>query len=306
MERSFCSRLYIFGVRSASALKVRLEAIRVPVVLAHRAIVHLGLDQVTYVKEVAPPRDMITLVSGSPSFLAQAAQKLQDHAALFLVCSHRASKRSPPRPAKIRLTHCSFGGPTHFVALFGCHNIPCHLLETALCRTVGHIFDFGVRPEPVEWLSDSTELTIDDILHPSHLLCPILHWTLFYWSGWGSRSLSLDELGITFGFPTWLWSGGLTAEMFPCVPLQIMDACIWEVLDTTGFKSPLVACLFESHSAPHNATWLPGIKRFLPHTWVPDPVITDKAVKHDDAAVHTAMRDNRITLLYPWPRACSL
>jgi hypothetical protein len=37
----------------------------------------------------------------------------------------------------------------------------------------------------------------------------------------------------------------------------------------------------------------------LPNAWVDETVITDKAAKHDDAAVHTGMWDKRITLLYP-------
>ena len=48
LEKSFCSRLIMLGVQSVHELKTRLEAIGAPVVLAHRAIVHLGLGRVTY------------------------------------------------------------------------------------------------------------------------------------------------------------------------------------------------------------------------------------------------------------------
>jgi hypothetical protein len=166
-----------------------------------------------------------------------------------------------------------------------------------LRRSVGLIFDFGARPDPVDLSAESLSLDIDGILHPLDLGRPILHPTSFYRSGWGCRSLTPEELGIAFSFPAWLRSGGLTMDMFPCVPLQIMDACIREVLDdTAGFVSPLAARLFTTPVAPVRATWMPGIQRYLPHTWVPEDVITDKAVKHDDAAVHTAIWDNRITL----------
>jgi hypothetical protein len=46
-----------------------------------------------------------------------------------------------------------------------------------------------------------------------------------------------------------------------------------------------------------------GIGCYLPHSWIPSDVITDKAVKHDDAAVHTAMWDNRIMLVNDWSPA---
>ena len=301
LEKTFCSHLTILGVASAHSLRSKLEAMAAPVVLAHRAIVRLGLARVSYSSVIRPPVDAITLVSGSPVFLQSASELLRGQAALFLGCSHHSAKRPPPGPARIRLSHRSFGGPTHFVALFGCQDIPCRPHETTLRRSVGHIFDFGARPDPVDPSAEALSLDINGILHPLDLEWPILHPTSFYRSGWGCRSLTPEELGIAFGFPAWLRAGGLTMEMFPCVPLQIMDACIREVLDdTAGFVSPLAARLFDTPVAPVGATWMPGIKRFLPHAWVPEDVITDKAVKHDDAAVHTAMWDNRITLVHPW------
>jgi hypothetical protein len=39
-------------------------------------------------------------------------------------------------------------------------------------------------------------------------------------------------------------------------------------------------------------THLPGIQHYLSHAWVHELVITNKAVKHNDATVHTAMWDN--------------
>ena len=188
------------------------------------------------------------------------------------------------------------------MALFGCQDIPCKPTETVLRRSVGHFLDFGARPDPVDPSTESLSLDSTGILHPFDLQRPILHPTSFYRSGWGVRPLTPEELGIPFGFPAWLRTGGLSLDMFPCVPLQIMDACIREVLDTSDFESSLAVRLFTTREAPSEATWLPGIKRFLPHAWVPvADVITDKAVKHDDAAVHTAMWDNRVTLLYSWP-----
>jgi hypothetical protein len=255
LEKTFCSHLTILGVASARGLKDRLEAIAAPVVLAHRAIVRLGLSRVSYSLEIRAPADAITLVSGSPAFLLSASDTLRGRAALFLVCTHRSAKRPPPGPARIRLSHRSFGGPTHFVALFGCQDIPCRPSETTLRRFVGHIFDFGARPDPVDSSTESLSLDIDGVLHPSDLARPILHPTSFYRSGWGVRSLTPEELGIAFGFPAWLRSGGLTMDMFPCVPLQIMDACIREVLDdTAGFVSPLAARLFTAPVAPLCAT----------------------------------------------------
>jgi hypothetical protein len=311
LEKSFCSSLIFLGVSSATDLKSKLEAAGPSVVLAHRAIGHLGLGRVRYSPTLIPPSNTITLVSGSPKFLEHATVRLLGRATLFLGDCHWPAKRAPSGPARIRLSHRSFGGPTHFVALFGCQDIPCRPLGTALRRSVGHVLDFGIRPDAVEFGirpdavipgASTPHLDVDGILHPLELDRPILHPTSFYSSGWGTRALTADELGIAFGFPAWLRSGGLTVTMFPCVPLQIMDACIRQVLDTDGFVSPLAKRLFSATEAPLLATWLPRIQLYLPHTWVPVDVITDKAVKHDDAVVHTAMWDNRTFSLKLWPQ----
>jgi hypothetical protein len=84
------------------------------------------------------------------------------------------------------------------------------------------------------------------------------------------------------------------------MPLQIMDACICEVLDMQGFIFPLGPMEYPPSDAPMDSTWLPGIQRHLPHAWVPSAVIMDKAVKHGNATMQPAMWDNHVMLLYSW------
>jgi hypothetical protein len=117
-ERFFCSQLVIMGWNSASALKDHLMALGPSVVLMNRVITHLGLGRVLYQAAWDPLSDALVLVSGEPDFLARTARSLRGPA-LFLDSSHHTSKRPPPGPARRRLTHRSFGGPTYFTALFG-------------------------------------------------------------------------------------------------------------------------------------------------------------------------------------------
>jgi hypothetical protein len=120
--------------------------------------------------------------------------------------------------------------------------LECKPVEMSLRRSVGHIFDFGMRPDPLEDVDAPLAVTgidVDGILHPADLERPVIHPTSFYKSGWGIRALTPNELGIAFGFPAWLRAGGLTQDLFPCVPLQIMDTCIREVLEPSCFTSPL-------------------------------------------------------------------
>jgi hypothetical protein len=191
LERSFCSHLHILGWELASALKTHLEVSTSHVVLVHRTIAHLGLGSVTYPSGVSPPPGALTLVLGSATFLTVAAVRPGMRPALFLLSSHRPSKRPLFGPARRRLLHRNVGGPTHFVATFGCQGITYVPVEMGLRRSVGHIFDFRVRPDLLS-LSDrndpSVGLSIYGILHPPDLVCPIHHQTTYYRMV-GSRAL---------------------------------------------------------------------------------------------------------------------
>jgi hypothetical protein len=206
-------------------------------------------------------------------------------------------------PAKSRLTHLSFGGPTRFVTLFGSQGVEAHPVGTQLRRSIGHVFDHGLRPELVDNPDPAAHplaVTLDWILHPEALHVEVLHPTTYYASGWGKRSLTPDELGIAFGFPAWLRSGGLSAQDFPIVPIQVMDACLKSVLDTRPFVSPLVPLAATVVSEAASSTWLPSIQKFLPNSWIDESTISAKAAKNDDSSVPTAMWDQRITLVFQW------
>jgi hypothetical protein len=171
-ERSFCSHLYILGWESASSLKEHLETTGSSVALVHRAIAHMGLGRVSYRANVDAPVAAVVLVLGEPAFLKQASEVLSGRPALFLGSSHRTSRRPPPGPARRLLPHRSFGGPTNYVALFGAQGVACKPVKTTIRRSVGHIFDFGMRPNPLESADNKggvLSMSIDDVLQPARL-----------------------------------------------------------------------------------------------------------------------------------------
>jgi hypothetical protein len=188
------------------------------------------------------------------------------------------------------------------VALFGSQGVLAQPTETELRRLLGHIFDYGLRPEPVTSIDPADHpgaMMLDHILHPSDLGRAVLSPTAFYASGWGIRPLTADKLGIALVFPLGCVRGGLSDLAFPIVPVQIMDACLWSVLQVKTFVSPLVPVPTVRLDDTPTSTWLPALQKFLLHSWIDKSTISSKAVKHDNAAVPTAMWDQRVTLLYP-------
>ena len=121
LERSCCRHVPILGVALGGALKLQHERAGKQVQLAHRALAHLGFGWVRYKIDLLVPASMMMLVSGSAPFLVKAQRQLAGHPALYLCSEHWKGRQSPTGPAKLRLSHRSFGGPTNFVVLFGSH-----------------------------------------------------------------------------------------------------------------------------------------------------------------------------------------
>jgi hypothetical protein len=113
-------------------------------------------------------------------------------------------------------------------------------------------------------------------------------------TGWGSRALTPDELGVAFGFPSWLRHDGLLVSSFPLVPIQILDGVYAESSPrsrpSNRYPSSLLAALLSR---------LPCVRKFLSHDWIDASVVTSKAAKRDDAAPPTHLWDARCVLVFP-------
>jgi hypothetical protein len=67
-------------------------------------------------------------------------------------------------------------------------------------------------------------LSLDDLLHPEDLTVKVLYHTHYLATGWGYLLLSVDEVGIAFGWPAWAQKFNVVlSPSFPCIPLQIRD-----------------------------------------------------------------------------------
>jgi hypothetical protein len=127
---------------------------------------------------------------------------------------------------------------------------------------------------------------LDDWLHPEYLATPVVYHSHFSATGWGSRSLTPDEVGIAFGLPAWARHADLKiAQSFPCVSVQVMDACLKPILGRVRSKQALQTPAPQDPAIWQAQTWIPTIQNFLPHSWIDADLVTEKAVKSDGAGV---------------------
>jgi hypothetical protein len=103
-----------------------------------------------------------------------------------------------------------------------------------------------------------------------------------------------------FGLPAWARLPTLDLEqIFPCVPIQIMDACLKGILQVSTPTNQFLTPAPGQTPVAASQTWLPRIQRFLPHSWIDSALVTKKAVKRDDAGAPTQLWDQRCTLVFP-------
>ena len=248
----------------------------------------------------SPHPDSILLVSGSLPFIKR--WNLQAQGPVLVLCDEHVRQRQfidgQLRWSQVR--HVTFGGVTQFQTLVGTNIPDFEPTRTTLRRTLEHIIDYSLKPRwsPAPGAHNSS-LTVKDRLHPDDLGREVCYHTHYSGTGWGTRRLSNDELGIAFGWPAWARKANQDHPSFPCVPVQIMDGLLKSLVLEAPSLSLLRTPTPRPSVGPCDRTWLPLIQRFLPHSWVDSSLVTEKAAKRDDARVPTHLWDQRCSLVIP-------
>jgi hypothetical protein len=99
-------------------------------------------------------------------------------------------------------------------------------------------------------------------LHHLHALQDqVIYPSSFTSTSWDSQTLSMDELGVAFGFPLWLCQGLLLVSSFPVIPIQILHGFTTNNGQTNAQAITLAAPAIVSHQ-----TWHPSsLQKFLLH-----------------------------------------
>lgn len=224
---------------------------------------------------------------------------------MLVLCDEHIRRRNVQFHSHLRWTslrHDTFGGVTLFWGLVG-SNIPgFEPIRTTLRCTIRHVLEYSLKPK---WASPpgigtAKTLSPDNRLHPDDLLREVLYHSHYSATGWGSRSLSADKIGIAFGWPAWAQRCSSTClATIPRVPIQVMDGCLRGITSDTPCADPLCTPGMAPLPSSQDTSWLPGIQKFLPHTWVDSELVTDKAAKQDNAGVPTHLWDLGCTLVFP-------
>jgi hypothetical protein len=262
---------------------------------------HIGLGKVHYSNLTHPnPQSSsdVVLISGSFAYIRKHSQAATNP--MLVLCKDHIRGKVSKFGGTFRwfhLQHASFGGSTLFKAFLGT-NIGTFQPElTKLRRTIAHILDHGIRPT-VRHVSFKEAIPATRLLHPSGLQNEVIYRSSFTSTGWGSRSLSVDELGMAIGFPSWLRRSLMLAS-FPVVPIQILDGCLRGILPQITARQTLPTITLAAPVVESHQTWLPSLQKFLPHSWINTSVVTSKAAKRDDAAAPTHLWDARFLLVMP-------
>ena len=203
-----------------------------------------------------------------------------------------------------KLIHRNVGGVTNARGSFGIDSRSKPIrLSRDLCRTLGHVIKYSIRPRVCDPDPGFVHYTVSDVLSLSLPRRPILYPTYMSRTGWGIRESSNKELALRFELPDYVsWNDRFLRNL---VPLQMCRAVIDSVMieDTPGEPLPRRQKV-DHHESDHllssaqDVVWLTGIERWLPGSWA-DADISDKAVKSDNAPVDFKPWHCQIQLVLP-------
>jgi hypothetical protein len=208
--------------------------------------------------------------------------------------------------------HCLVGGTTTSSGRLWIRGWVFDGLPQRVSRSLGHILDHGALPSPCSKAPTFDHLSPSDLLPQDCAnLSPIVFPTHASRTKWGSRELSAKELSLCYDAPQWLVSNPGLLKLFlerlvegTLVPLKLLQASLHACL--LAIDPPVLddkVSSVVSQAVPivedPRGTWLPALQRWMPSSWVDAAVVTAKAAKGDDAEVHVALWNSRITSVVP-------
>jgi hypothetical protein len=228
LDPGMVDRISIMGAKSHREFQLQMNLLQLSTRLADAMLDNISRSRIDYVGSSSPPGNATLLVSGSLAFVK--SWNLQVTNPVLVLCDEHVRCKRVRFAGNLRwsqLRHETFGGVTHFQTMLGT-NIPnFEPSRTSLRRTIRHVLDYSLKPR---WAHppgpQDQSLTLNERLHPGDLQRQICYHTHYSATGWGTRRLSLDEVGIAFGWPAWARNANQNEAAFPCVPLQIMDGCL--------------------------------------------------------------------------------
>jgi hypothetical protein len=119
-----------------------------------------------------------------------------------------------------RWRHKMLGGVTNGNLLVGCRQVDFSEFRPPLRRNVKHILDFGSRPKSCVQTPSFRHYKATNVVRMNELALPVVYKSPhFCHTGWGSRQLSLGEIGKAFDLPghceALIVDTSLFSELFP-------------------------------------------------------------------------------------------
>lgn len=276
-----------------------------------------------FCERVIVDQNTLLLVNGSFSFVTQQCALLPKNVqTIGVIDSHFSSRLRHGKPTRTgdkalqhiqwhRVRHVNVGGATDYIALFAIIGLSLEVVTSPLKRFVRDFFNTQIRPTiaPSGPVVQENVYGLGSILTNGAYLRPVVHQTHFYCTGWGSRVLTLPELGTFHGFSRDMCQYlDILDLIFP--PIQLLSAVFIPAKRSFIFSrpskiknmvpvTPVLEPIIESiTSAATESSWLPNIQRYLSHDWI-DASLAECSIKNDNALTPSHLWDMRLFLLYP-------
>ena len=269
-------------------------------------------SQLVELDPLAHPCVSVALIEGSAAYVELTARAVSTSLPVIAVLTHDHRHGLRCTLQWLQLRHQRLGGVTTFRVDVGLRSLPPPGTRTELHRTLGDIITHKHPVTPCLPTGPTCpHYKPTDRLTPGHFDRPCVFPTHRSCTQWGFRPLSVEELADAFDLPVWIQKNPALLSAWsrmprpPLPPLKIFGHLLDHVVSSlerspapSALSIPLPSTPLQSSDVvPY--TFLPAIGRPLPHSWIDDDLVSDKAAKGDDAQVHSQLWDKRITLVFP-------
>jgi len=202
-----------------------------------------------------------------------------------------------------RARHATFGGPTSCELLWATSIPDFPPQSTTMRRTIGDFVKYSIRPFSAPQPFPAYVISHTSLLPVGKLNNSIGFPSTFSRTGFGMRSLTIEELSLVFGLST-EFIKFVHSNIFLLPPIQILSSLLKQ------FTARLVHPLVSRHRdvsfvfptpipVPDDVpTYIESLQLVLPPTWKSDKSSAEKAAKADDATIDFSLWNDRILSLW--------
>ena len=236
------------------------------------------------------------LVSGTKIKLVESYNHIPAKNIIMTVNEQIRIRKSDTSPPFYFIKHSALGGATTFRGVYSISDHLRHPQYSNVKRTIKSFMEFGLKTYK---RVHSSFVLPEQLLSPYNINTFVQIKNEYGLNSLEYRRLTLSEISYIYGIPR-QFHDLLNHTLFQhLVPVHILDGLLLANLCQSHRKRSHTMISLPSYHYNKEGTWIPSLKRWLPHQWHSSVTDTKGVAKNDDASIPIEFWNGRIKSIFP-------